>query len=232
MDYVAPKIVDGKVEVEIEDADVESELQFWDSALILYVLGGDISMNMLKQYMTQMWKFVQLPDMVYHDEGYFILKCRSHSDKEAVMMKEPYTLQNIPLLLREWKPWFRLKNDILRTLPIWVKLPQLPLYLWGVRILNKIGSALGNPLVIDECTDSKLHVSYSHILVEVDVMQELKKTINIRDVEGRKLQQPIEYEWKPLFCEKFEKFGYTCKENTIKQWKLKAPGLVEKDKTP
>jgi hypothetical protein len=79
MEYVAPKRVNGEIEVEIDVTDIESE--------------------------------------------------------------GPYTIRNMPMLLRDWKPDFSLKRDMLRTLPIWVKLPQLPLYLWGVKSLSKIGLA-------------------------------------------------------------------------------------------
>ncbi|XP_058734025.1 uncharacterized protein LOC131605717 [Vicia villosa] len=132
----------------------------------------------------------------------------------------------MPLLLRDWKPGFSLKEDMLRTLPIWVKLPLLRLYQWGVRSLNKIGSALGNPLVTDECIASKARVSYARILVEVDVTQELKNMVTIKDAEGRKLKQSVEYEWKPLFCGKCQTFGHICKE----KWQPKAPAPEEKKK--
>jgi hypothetical protein len=92
------------------------------------------------------------------------------------------------MLLREWKPNFNLKNDMLRTIPIWVKLPQLPLYLWGVKSLSKIGSALGIPLVTDECTANKFRISYARLLVEVDITKELPKEITITDSEGGKLK--------------------------------------------
>ncbi|XP_058733155.1 uncharacterized protein LOC131604751 [Vicia villosa] len=228
MEYVAPKVVDGEIEIEIEEKDIESELRYWDSALILYALGGDISMNMLKHFMERMWNFVQLPEMVYQEEGYFILKFRSHSDKDDVLMKGPYTLRNMPLLIRDWTPGFSLKEDMLRTLPIWVKLPHLPLHLWGVRSLNKIGSALGNPLVTNECTASKARVSYARILVEVDVTQDLKEVVTIKDVEGKKLQQMVECEWKPLFCDKCQKFGHKCKEKAVRKWKPKLPEQEKK----
>ncbi|XP_058733337.1 uncharacterized protein LOC131604942 [Vicia villosa] len=239
MEFVAPKVVDGEIEIEIDgdieieirEKDVELELLYWDSTLILYALGGDINMNMLKHYMERIWNFVQLPDMVYHEEGYFILKFRSHSDKDTVLMKGPHTMRNMPLLLRDWKPGFNLKEDMLRTFLIWVKLPQLPLHLWGVRSLNKIGSALGNPLVTDECTASKARVSYAQILVEVDVTQELNSTINIKDMEGRKLTQPVKYEWKPIFCGKCQKFGHNCKEKIIKKWQPK-PIVPAEPKNP
>jgi hypothetical protein len=227
MEFVAPKRVNGAVEVEIEEADIMSEVKFWASSLIMYVLGGDLSMSAVKQFMIRNWNFVKLPDMFYNEEGYFILRFHSSSDKDAVMMQGPYTIRNMPMLLRDWKPDFNLKRDMLRTLPIWVKLPQLPLYLWGIKSLSKIGSAIGNPLVTDECTAHKLRVSYARLLIEVDVTQELPHDITIRDNEGNKMTQVVEYEWKPLFCEKCQKVGHICEQNPPKKaqkmWKPRPP---------
>ncbi|XP_058783013.1 uncharacterized protein LOC131657658 [Vicia villosa] len=125
---------------------------------------------------------------------------------DAVLMKGPYTLRNIPLMLKEWKPDFNLKRDMLRTIPLWVKLPKLPLHLWGAKSLSKIGSALGVPLVIDECTANKLENA-------------------IKDCEGRRLMQPVEYEWKPLYCERCNSIGYKCSDYVKKQWKPKGKDL-------
>ncbi|XP_058757392.1 uncharacterized protein LOC131630645 [Vicia villosa] len=228
MKYVAPKVVDGNVEVEIEVSDIESELNFWASALILYVIGGDLSMNALKNFMIKSWNFVPLPDMYFNEEGYFILRFNSFSDRDDVMMKGPYTIRNMPVLLREWNPDFKLKEDFLRTLPLWIKLPQLPIYLWGETSLNKIGSALGIPLVTDECTANKLRVSYARILVEMDITKELPEEITIRDKDGNKMQQSIEYEWKPSYCNRCHKPGHNCNQpkTQAKQWKPKAKPAV------
>lgn len=196
MQYVAPKVVDGEIDVKIEDEDVAPELKFWETTLILYILGGDISMYMLKNFMEKAWNFVSLPDMYYHDDGYFMLRFKSHADMDAVLMKGPYTIRNMPLILQEWRPDFDLKKDMLSTIPIWVKLPKLPLHLWGETSLNKIGSAIGIPLVTDECTTHRLRVSYARILVEVDITQKMLDEITITDNKGLKRKQPIEYEWR------------------------------------
>ncbi|XP_058776555.1 uncharacterized protein LOC131650866 [Vicia villosa] len=140
---------------------------------------------------------------------------------DAVLMKGPYTLRNISMLLKEWKPGFDLQQDLLRTLPLWIKLPQLPLHLWGARSLSKIGSAIGVPLVTDECTTSKLRVSYARILVEVDITKALTHEISIKDCEGIKLAQKVEYEWRPLYCDQCQKIGHNCKtkrKEKEKQW--------------
>ncbi|CAK8576489.1 unnamed protein product [Lathyrus sativus] len=98
MEYVAPKLVNGVVEIEIEQEDIETEVQFWDNALILYVVGEDLSMNTVKNFMQKMWNFVKIPDLYYHDEGYFLLRFNSHEDRDVVMMKDPYTIRNMHMI--------------------------------------------------------------------------------------------------------------------------------------
>ncbi|XP_058757778.1 uncharacterized protein LOC131631035 [Vicia villosa] len=110
----------------------------------------------------------------------------------------------------------RQRKGLLRTLPIWIKLPQFPLHLWGATNLNKIGSAIGIPLVTNECITHKLRVSYARILVEVDITQKLLGEITITDNEGRKRKQAIEYEWIPKFYERCQKIGHQ-RENTVQQ---------------
>ncbi|CAK8541935.1 unnamed protein product [Lathyrus sativus] len=222
MKYIAPQVVNGNLEVVIEDDDIIFEVKFWESSLILYTMGIDLSMNAVKNFMTKTCNFVQLSDMYYNDEGYFILRFKSFKDRDEVLLRGPYMLRNIPLLIREWRPGFKVKDELMRTLPIWVKLPQLPIILWGDTSLNKIGSALGNPIMTDECTANRLRVSYARILVEMDITKELPKTITIGDNEGEKIQQPIEYEWKPQFYSKCQKIGHRCdKPKVTQQWKPK-----------
>lgn len=115
--FTAPKIVDGELEVEIETKDVESELFFWDLTLIMYTSGKDLSMNVIKQFMTKFWNFVQLPDMFYHEEGYFIHRFNLYEDRDQVVMKGPYTIHGVPMVLKEWYQGFDFKRDMLRTLP-------------------------------------------------------------------------------------------------------------------
>ncbi|CAK8533457.1 unnamed protein product [Lathyrus sativus] len=41
IEYVVPKIVNGVIEIDIiEQEDIETEIQFWDNALIFYVVGA------------------------------------------------------------------------------------------------------------------------------------------------------------------------------------------------
>lgn len=44
--------------------------------------------------------------------------------------------------------------------------------------------------------------------MELDITQIQKEYITIRDHEGKKNQQVVEYEWKPLYCETYKKMTY------------------------
>lgn len=73
IELITPKLIDIKIEIAIEEADIEQEVKYWESTLIMYVIGGDLSMNAVKQYMMKFLNFVQLPDMIYNEEGYCML---------------------------------------------------------------------------------------------------------------------------------------------------------------
>ncbi|XP_058763772.1 uncharacterized protein LOC131637201 [Vicia villosa] len=180
IEYTALVIVDGEAELVIEEQDVISEMQFWANVLIMYAVGDDLSMNAVKKFMMNTWNFVTLPELYYNEEGYFIVRFKSKSDKDAVLMRGPYTIFKKPVLLHEWTPTFTLEDDVLRVLPVWVIFPQLPLVYWGDKSIGKIASAIGKPVITDECIRKKLRVSYARVLIEVDVTRELKSEITIR----------------------------------------------------
>ncbi|CAI8586969.1 unnamed protein product [Vicia faba] len=118
---------------------------------------------------------------------------------------------------------------MMRAMLIWIKLPKLPLYLWGERTLDKIGSAIGVPMVTDECTTHKLRVTYARILVQVDITRKLVYEIAIKDKEGKALMQPVEYKWKLKFYDKFQKVGHQCGLGPKKNvWKSRQPKEVTK----
>ncbi|XP_058742312.1 uncharacterized protein LOC131614775 [Vicia villosa] len=215
--YTAPNVVNGEIEVSIETQDIASELQYWENSLVMYVIGEDLSMNAVRKFMLNMWNFISLPELYYNNEGYFIIRFNSKSDRDMVLVRGPYTIHRKPMFLHEWKPDFKMQDDMIRTLPLWAMFPQLALMYWGEKSIGKISSALGKPLMTDECTAKKLRVSYARVLIEIDVTKELQQYINIRGPSGELLRQDVEYEWRPQFCTKCNKVGHECKENTTKE---------------
>lgn len=53
IEYMAPKVVNAEVEIEIDDEDITSEVRFWETALIMYVLRYALSMKTVKNHMMK-----------------------------------------------------------------------------------------------------------------------------------------------------------------------------------
>lgn len=56
----------------------------------------------------------------------------------------------------------------------------------------------------------ELCITYARILIEIDVTQNLKEQICIKDHLGRKFHRVIEYEWQPLYCATCLQPGHDC----------------------
>ncbi|KAH0748451.1 hypothetical protein KY290_027683 [Solanum tuberosum] len=96
-------------------------------------------------------------------------------ERDKVLCSGPHHLLRRPVIMKPWVPEFNFKEEILITIPVWIKLPNLPLNCWNSIVLSKIGSSLGKPLYADECTTQVSRISFARILVEVDVTRPLPK---------------------------------------------------------
>lgn len=68
----------------------------------MYALGDELSMNAVRKFMINSWNFVTLPKLYYNEDGYFLIRFRSKEDKDAILMRGPYTIYKKSMLLHEW----------------------------------------------------------------------------------------------------------------------------------
>lgn len=85
---------------------------------------------------------------------------------------------------------------------------------WYRDTLRKLASAIERPLYIDSFIAFMIRISYSCILVEVDVSQPLVEAIDISTPYGD-FQQTLDYDWKPRFFKHCIKFGHDSKTTEI-----------------
>lgn len=102
------------------------------------------------------------------------------------------------------------------VLPIWVCFPWLPLLYWSEENLGRIASFLGKPMCTDILTAKGERISYTRLLIEMDITQTLPESVNVEASDGSIWSQKIEYEWKPILCQECMQFGHN-KEHCPKQ---------------
>ncbi|XP_048491303.1 uncharacterized protein LOC125492655 [Beta vulgaris subsp. vulgaris] len=98
------------------------------------------------------------------------------------------------MALKAWTPDFDFQNEVLRVIPLWIRLYNLPVKYWGPECLSRIGSMVRIPLFVDECTTQQQRVPFARMFVEVDVTKELPKSIYVEDASGRAIEQKVSKE--------------------------------------
>lgn len=94
-----------------------------------------------------------------HDEGDFIVRFQSKDDSCNLAYSGPHMFHGKPIVVKPWTANFNFHDDFygsvrrywleIRTIPVWVRLPNLPLNCWSDNSLSRLGRAIGVPLCAD-----------------------------------------------------------------------------------
>ncbi|XP_019255064.1 PREDICTED: uncharacterized protein LOC109233643 [Nicotiana attenuata] len=208
--YVPPVIQEGEVVVQILEEDIAEEKQKWNRALIMYVVGNTPTIGAVERFVAAQWGKVRKPKVLYHSDRYFTILLNSVKERDEVLMNGPYTMNSRPVILKAWAEGFDFNEEVLKTILLWVKFPKLPLNYWSNKALSKIGSGLGKPLYADTCTTVADRISYARVLIEMDITRTLPGTIKLIDPNGKVIEQMVQYDWKPQYCQTCCQTGHSC----------------------
>lgn len=89
-------------------------------------------------------------EIFYHDDGYFVVRFETRDDKERMLMGGPFMIANRPIVVKEWVAEFNFEKEVLKEVPLWIRLPNLPLPFWSEKSLSRMGSIMGKPICADE----------------------------------------------------------------------------------
>ncbi|WMV06919.1 hypothetical protein MTR67_000304 [Solanum verrucosum] len=126
----------------------------------------------------------------------------------ATLMSKAWELRvrnrYFPLRFLKWDPWFNPEEET--TIAIaWISFPGLPTNLFDKESLFSLATAVGKPLVIDKATNNQTRPSCARVKVEVDLLKELSKRIQINCIEEetgtvKSKWQKIHYDYLPRYC--------------------------------
>lgn len=185
---------------QLQALELEKGASKWKFAMVFYVIGQTPTITAVSRYVSQTWNHVSKPSIYLHEDGYFVINFVSAEDRDSVIQSGPHLYFGKPIILKTWTPQFHFHNEVLRIIPIWIKLPNLPLNCWTSDSLSRIGSLLGVPICADECTTRQPRISFARLLIEMDVTKELPKSIAIQDPTGTIITQEVVYDWLPHFA--------------------------------
>nr|XP_009798866.1 PREDICTED: uncharacterized protein LOC104245019 [Nicotiana sylvestris] len=164
----------------------------------------------MERFLSSVGKFSRKPQTYYHNEDYFVIRFSNLEERDQVLFSGPHTVNNKPIIMKACTEDFNVHDEVLKTISLWVRFPNLPLNCWSMKALSKIGSTLGNPVYADECTIETMRISYARMLIEMDITRPLPRSVKVQDPKGRLIQQEVVYDWEPTYCSKCLKIGHDC----------------------
>ncbi|KAH0713421.1 hypothetical protein KY289_009380 [Solanum tuberosum] len=110
-----------------------------------------------------------------------------------------------PMRTLKWDPLFDPEEET-STAIAWISFPSLPPNFFGKETIFSLAVAVGKPLQVDMATKNQTRPSCARVKVEVDLLKEFPKRINIGIKSNGVVQEKwikIKYDYMPKYCKTY-----------------------------
>ncbi|KAL2933431.1 Glutamyl-tRNA(Gln) amidotransferase subunit A [Bienertia sinuspersici] len=94
-----------------------------------------------------------------------------------------------PLTITKWDPDMELHKESVKTIPIWIRFPNLELKYWGSKCLHKHGDSVRTTFKINQIALNKERLAYARLLVEVGLNRDLPSNVCFQNEKGICMKQ-------------------------------------------
>ncbi|KAI0495728.1 hypothetical protein KFK09_022031 [Dendrobium nobile] len=171
----------------------------WGSCLVGYSIGPRPTYMSLLNVAKKAWNPKGSLELLSLNDGFFLFKFASPEDYQLAWTGGPWFFFGRPFILQQWTPKFKPTRDEFTSIPLWIKIVDLPLAVWNPTGISKIASYVGHPLVVDALTARKTRLTFARVCVMVSSASSLPDEIPI-SMDGDDVSLKVIYDWKPSHC--------------------------------
>ncbi|GAV81837.1 DUF4283 domain-containing protein/zf-CCHC_4 domain-containing protein [Cephalotus follicularis] len=133
----------------------------------------------------------------------------------------PWDIWGYHIALRKWTKGMSHKLEECNSIPVWVKLSNVPVHLWTKLGLSYIASVLGRPLYMDAPTTNRQALTYARVCVDILATSSFLNSILLDLDDGTSIVVGVEYPWKPQacsLCKVFDHANESCPKAVRREW--------------
>ncbi|XP_062075535.1 uncharacterized protein LOC133779610 [Humulus lupulus] len=219
----APDLGSSSWAEELDIEEIEVEASFWKSALICVVVGANPPLSVFEGLINRIWGKIGVERVARMNTGFTMVKFKDEATRDLVLESGVIHFDKKPVVLRPWTIDIDSLKSI-KSVPVWIRLPDLGLQYWGVNCLSALVSTIGKPIMIDKITKERLMIKFARVLVDMEISETLPQYISYINERGQAMEQLIDFKWLPRKCSQCKKLGHTatsCKFETGAVWRKK-----------
>lgn len=186
---------EGEAVVTIGQEVLEVMNGLYRQCLIVKVLGRHIPIAVMNRKLRELWKPEGGIAVLDLPRQFFMIRFDVESDFLAAVTGGPWKVFGSVLLVQAWSPTFDPSRDESETMPVWVRISNLPVNFYHRAILMGIGQGLGRAIRVDSTTLRVERAKFARVCVEINLKKPLKGTIVVNG--GRYL---VSYEGLANIC--------------------------------
>ncbi|KAF5204535.1 Rna exonuclease [Thalictrum thalictroides] len=222
--------------VEVPDEIIQKGIAEWEKLLLGVFIGKKLPFTMVRNALLNALRLNGVVEITA-DKDLFYFNFNEPADKQKVIDGGPVFIAGRIFMIQPWSEKIEEQRHGIKTIPIWIKLFDVPKSLWTREGLSFIASMVGEPICMDDQTASISRLNFARICVEVPVNHEYKKVVNF-SMKEKSVDISIEYPWIPKSCTKCNKFGHShqgcdtfpIKSKGTRSWKERARNQTWKKK--
>ena len=140
------------------------------------------------------------------NRGWFAINLAKEEDLRWIQNKRSH-IDHSHVLLKPWHPLFDASKERVDIIPIWVRMPALPLHFWDLYHFKWIGDILGTFLEVDLSYLETNEKKVARILVNINLREGLDEYINM-DWGQVIIPQLLDYENVSFHCRRCHAYGH------------------------
>ncbi|XP_020687148.1 uncharacterized protein LOC110102962 [Dendrobium catenatum] len=172
----------------------------WNLCLVGYSIGRRPFYEALLGAIKKTWSLKGSVQLLSLSDGFFLLRFSCSEDYEMVWSRGVWFLLGRPFVLQKWHPKFKPQRENFTSVPIWVKIHDLPLACWNSEGISRIASKIGIPLAANNLTEQKTRLTFARVCVLVDNNAAYPEEIKV-SLDGDLVSLKVQYEWRPFPCD-------------------------------
>ncbi|XP_062093858.1 uncharacterized protein LOC133799886 [Humulus lupulus] len=193
---------------------------------------GNPPFGVFEGFIKRIWGKLGIERIARLNNGFTLVNFRDEITRNLFLEAGVLHFDRKPVIVKPWTTDFDTLKAV-KSVPVWVRLLGLGLQYWGTKCLSAIMSTIGVPILVDKVTKDRSMMQFARVLVEIELLEDLPKSVQFLNEKGQLIEQFLEFEWLPTQCRGCKVYGHIermCNKKPAEVWREKTRVREEEDR--